>query len=58
MADKEIKKVETTQAEVQPEMVSKEMFDNLYSQALALETRYKKLFELYNNLMEVYSSSK
>ena len=58
MADKEIKKVEAIQAEAQPEMVSKEMFDNLYSQALALETRYKRLFELYNNLMEVYLSSK
>ena len=58
MTDKEIKKVEAPQAETQPEMVSKEMFDNLYSQALALETRYKKLFELYNNLMEVYLSSK
>ena len=58
MADKEIKKVEDTQAEEQPEMVSKEMFDNLYSQAIALEARYKKLFELYNNLMEVYLSSK
>ena len=39
-------------------MVSKEMFDNLYSQAIALEARYKKLFELYNNLMEIYLSSK
>ena len=58
MADKEIKKVEATQAETQPEMVSKEMFDSLYSQAIALEARYKKLFELYNNLMEVYLSSK
>ena len=58
MADKEIKKVGATQAEAQPEMVSKEMFDNLYSQAIALEARYKKLFELYNNLMEIYLSSK
>ena len=58
MADKEIKKVEATQAEAQPEMVSKEMFDNLYSQAIALEARYKKLFELYNNLMEMYLASK
>ena len=39
-------------------ILSKEMFDNLYSQALALEARYKKLFELYNNLMEMYLSSK
>ena len=39
MADKEIKKVEATQAEAQPEMVSKEMFDNLYTQAHAIETR-------------------
>lgn len=58
MADKEIKKVEATQPETKPEMVSKEMFDNLYSQAVALEARYKKLFELYNNLMEAYLSGK
>lgn len=58
MADKEIKKVEATQPETKPEMVSKEMFDNLYSQAVALETRYKRLFELYNNLMEAYLSGK
>ena len=54
MAEKEIKKVETPKIETQPETVSKEMFDNLYKQALALETRYKKLFELYNHLLEVY----
>ena len=29
MAEKEIKKVETSQTESQPETVSKEMFDNL-----------------------------
>lgn len=58
MAEKEIKKVDTPQVETQPETVSKEMFDNLYKQALALETRYKKLFELYNHLLEVYLSSR
>lgn len=58
MADKEIKKVETPQAETQPETVSKEMFDNLYKQALALEARYKRLFELYNNLLETYLAGK
>lgn len=58
MADKEIKQVEATQPETQPTMVSKEMFDNLYSQAIALETRYKKLFELYNSLLEAYLSGK
>lgn len=58
MTDKEIKKVETTQTESQPETVSKEMFDNLYKQALALEARYKRLFELYNNLLETYLAGK
>jgi hypothetical protein len=58
MADKEIKKIETPQTESQPETVSKEMFDNLYTQALALETRYKKLFELYNTLLEIYLSGR
>lgn len=58
MAEKEIKKVEIPQAETQPETVSKEMFDNLYKQALALEARYKRLFDLYNNLMEAYLSGK
>ena len=58
MAEKEIKKVETPQVETQPETVSKEMFDNLYKQALALEARYKRLFELYNNLLETYFSGR
>ena len=58
MTEKEIKKVDTPQVETQPETVSKEMFDNLYKQALALETRYKKLFELYNHLLEVYLSGR
>ena len=58
MAEKEIKKVDTPQVETQPETVSKEMFDNLYKQSLALETRYKKLFELYNHLLEVYLSGR
>lgn len=58
MAEKEIKKVEAPQAETQPETVSKEMFENLYKQALALEARYKKLFELYNHLLEVYLSGR
>ena len=58
MAEKEIKKVETSQVETQSETVSKEMFDNLYKQALALEARYKRLFELYNNLLETYLAGK
>ena len=58
MAEKEIKKVETPKIETQPETVSKEMFDNLYKQALALEVRYKRLFELYNNLLETYLSGR
>ena len=58
MAEKEIKKVETPKIETQPETVSKEMFDNLYKQALALEARYKRLFELYNNLLETYLSGR
>lgn len=58
MTEKEIKKVETPQAETQSETISKEMFDNLYKQALALEARYKRLFELYNNLLEAYLSGK
>lgn len=58
MAEKEIKTNETPQVETQPETVSKEIFDNLYKQALALEARYKRLFDLYNNLMEAYLSGK
>ena len=58
MAEKETKKVDTPQVETQPETVSKEMFDNLYKQALALEARYKRLFELYNNLLETYLSGR
>ena len=55
MAENEIKQPEASKAE---ETVSKEMFDNLYRQALALEARYKRLFELYNNLLEAYLAGK
>ena len=40
------------------EMVPKEAYDNLYAQAVALEGRYRKLFELYNNLLEAYLNQK
>lgn len=39
------------------ETVSKEEYDNLLKQALALEARYKKLLLLYQNLMDQYLSS-
>jgi hypothetical protein len=38
----------------QPDVVSREMYDKLYNQALALEKRYTRLFELYNSLIEAY----
>jgi hypothetical protein len=55
MAENEIKQPETSKVD---ETVSKEMFDNLYKQALALEARYKKLFELYNHLLDIYLSGR
>ena len=42
----------------EPNVVSKEAYDHLYSQAIALENRYRKLFELYNNLLELYLNQK
>lgn len=45
--------VENSQS-AQPDVVSKEMYDKLYNQALELEKRYTMLFELYNNLVEAY----
>lgn len=38
--------------------VPAEMYENLYTQAVALEARYKRLFELYNKLLEAYLSLK
>jgi hypothetical protein len=38
----------------QPDVVSREMYEKLYSQALELEKRYTRLFELYNSLLEAY----
>lgn len=35
-----------------------EMYEGLYTQAVALEARYKRLFELYNKLLEAYLSLK
>lgn len=46
--------VEKNSQPAQPDVVSKEMYDKLYSQALELEKRYTRLFELYNNLVEAY----
>lgn len=40
----------------QPQTVPMEAYESLYKQAIALETRYKKLFELYNTLLEAYLS--
>jgi hypothetical protein len=41
-------------ADQQKEMISKEIYDQLYKQALELEKRYTRLFEAYNNLLELY----
>ena len=41
-----------------PTTVPLEEYSKLYNQALELESRYKKLLELYNNLMEIYLSKK
>lgn len=46
--------VEKNSQPAQPDVVSKEMYDKLYNQALELEKRYTRLFELYNNLVEAY----
>ena len=35
-----------------------EAYESLYKQAVELETRYKKLFELYNKLLEAYLAQK
>ncbi len=43
---------------VKPQTVPIEVYETLYNQAMALDTRYKKLLELYNNLMEAYLSQK
>lgn len=44
--------------EIRPQTVPMEAYEALYRQALDIESRYKKLFELYNNLLEAYLSQK
>ena len=39
-------------------MVTFEQYETLYNQAKALETRYRRLFELYNALLEKYLDQK
>ena len=50
--------INTNEAEQLPQTVPLEEYSKLYNQALELESRYKKLLELYNNLMEMYLSKK
>lgn len=38
----------------EPKMVPFEQYEALYNQAKALESRHRKLFELYNVLLEKY----
>lgn len=48
----------STSETTQPKTVSLEAYENLYKQALELDARYKRLFVLYNNLLEAYLSQK
>ena len=57
MVDKELKITEEKAAE-QPKTIPIEEYNKLYSQAVELDTRYKRLFELYSNLLEQYLSKK
>jgi hypothetical protein len=34
------------------------MYESLYNQALELDARYKRLFEAYNKLLELYLATK
>lgn len=52
MADEKVK------VEKQEETVSKERYESLYNQALELDLRYKRLFEAYNKLLELYLTVK
>ncbi len=51
------KATEIKEAEA-PKMVPQEQFDNLYKQALELDSRYRKLLEAYNALLELHLSGK
>ena len=49
--------VEETVADKQPETpatVSLDEYNKLYAQAIELENRYKRLFELYSSLVDKY----
>lgn len=44
--------------ETAPATVPQEEYQKLYDQAINLETRYRKLTAAYNNLLELFLSSK
>jgi hypothetical protein len=44
--------------QTKPQAVPYEAYESLYKQAIELEARYKKLFELYNKLLEAYLAQK
>ena len=50
--------VEVDSTPTETQTVPLEMYTKLYQQAVELESRYKKLFVLYNNLLETYLAQK
>jgi hypothetical protein len=46
--------VESVAVEPTAQTVPLEVYEKLYAQAVALEKRYVKLFELYNSLLDAY----
>ena len=47
-----------TEKTVEAKIVPQEQFDSLYKQAVELESRYRKLLDAYNALLELYLSHK
>lgn len=45
---------ESVAVESTAQTVPLEVYEKLYTQAVALEKRYVKLFELYNSLLDAY----
>lgn len=58
MAEETKKVTEAKEAAEAPKTVPQEQFDNLYKQAVELESRYRKLLEAYNALLELHLSGK
>lgn len=56
--DETLKNTEVAAENPKTDVVPKEAYETLYAQAVALDSRYRKLLDLYNSLLEKYLNQK